>query len=76
MMAPNDQLLRLFTPFAQFKSEMVWLISCYVEYVLKTAYIKDSQVQVDKLFGFLRFKFKNIHGSQKLNLTGLECIFK
>ena len=39
-------------------SEIVWMISTYVQYVWDTAYIKKHEVKLDKFFGYLTFKYK------------------
>ena len=42
-----------------FEEESVWLISTFVNYVWNTVYIGDSDLKLEKFFGFLKFKFKN-----------------
>merc|ERR1712240_279544 len=54
----NWELLNLFLPNTQFEREILWLISSYIGYVWKQCYMKNRHVEVEKLFGFLTFKYR------------------
>ena len=74
MLCSNSQLLSLIIPASTFKWEMIWLISSYVHYAWETVYVGNSCVQIDRLFGFLRFKFRQTIWTNGLNLSGLATI--
>ena len=40
----------------------MWLISSFVNYVWNIVYIGDSDLKLEKFFGFLKFKYKNSGG--------------
>ena len=54
----NWELLNLFLPNTQFEREILWLISNYISYVWEQCYLKNRHVKVEKLFGFLTFKYR------------------
>ena len=54
----NWDLLNLFLPKTRFEQEILWLISNYISYVWKQCYLKNRHVKVEKLFGFLTFKYR------------------
>jgi hypothetical protein len=58
LLSSNWELLNLILPSTQFEQEIVWLISNYVRYVWTTCYVGDSDVKLDKFFGFMTFKYK------------------
>ena len=60
-MGPNVadwDILNLFFPHSSRGRELIWLVSTYVLYVWETVYNKKKEVELDKFFGFLTFKFK------------------
>ena len=59
----NWELINLFLPSSQFEQEIVWLIGTYVDYVWTKVFIGDSELKIEKFFGFLKFKYKNSGGS-------------
>ena len=58
LLSSNWELLNLILPSTQFEQEIVWLISNFVRYVWTTCYVGDSDVKLDKFFGFMTFKYK------------------
>ena len=67
----NWELLNFFLPNTQFEQEILWLLSNYVSYVWKQCYVKSRSVKIEKLFGFLSFKYKaaNLVLRHNLDLT-------
>ena len=59
LLSSNWELLNFFLPRTQFEEEIVWLISIYVNYVWNIVFIGDSEIKLEKFFGFLKFKYKN-----------------
>ena len=55
----NWELLNLFFPKTRFELEILWLLSHYVNYVWRQCFMKNKVVKVEKLFGFLTFKYKS-----------------
>ena len=39
-------------------SEIVWLVSSYVGYVWELVHVRESEVKLDKFFGYLTFKYR------------------
>ena len=54
----NWELLNIILPKTQFEREILWLISNYISYVWKQCFLKNKHVKVEKLFGFLTFKYR------------------
>jgi len=69
----NFDLLNLLLPQGLFDQEVSWLIGIYVHYVWLTVYSNKRDVKVEKLFGFLKFKFKI---ERKLKSVKLESLLK
>ena len=72
-MGPNVadwDIINLFFPKSSRCREILWLVSNYVLYVWDTVHVKKKEVQLDKFFGFLTFKFKMHHGT----LLGLDRV--
>ena len=51
-------ILSLFIPNNDCQRELIWLLGKYVSYVWNSAHLQGSHVTVEKLFGFLRWKYK------------------
>ena len=49
----------------------MWLVGNFVEYVWDNVFIRNSEVKLEKLFGFLSFKYKI---DQKLSGVSLSQI--
>ena len=60
-------LVNLLFPNSRCDSEIVWLVSSYVQYVWETVHVKNSEVKFDRFFGYLTFKYK-------MQLINLHCI--
>ena len=74
-MGPNVtdwNIINLFFPNSSRGQELVWLVSTYVLYVWETVYIKKKEVELDKFFGFLTFKFK-MHQETLIGLDRVLC---
>ena len=71
LMSSNWELINLFLPATQFEQEIVWLVGNFVEYVWDNVFIRNSEVKLEKLFGFLSFKYKI---DQKLSGVSLSQI--
>ena len=55
----NDwDLVNLLFPNSSHDSEIVWLISLYVQYVWEMVQVKKQEVILEKFFGYLTFKYK------------------
>ena len=55
----NDwDLINLLFPNSSHDSEIVWLVSSYVHYVWEMVQVKKQEVNIDKFFGYLTFKYK------------------
>ena len=55
----NDwDLINLLFPHSSHDSEIVWLVSSYVQYVWEMVQVKKQEVKLDKFFGYLTFKYK------------------
>ena len=55
----NDwDLVNLLFPNSSHDSEIVWLISSYVQYVWEMVQVKKQEVILEKFFGYLTFKYK------------------
>ena len=39
-------------------SEIVWLVSSYVQHVREMVHVKNLEVKFEKFFGYLTFKYK------------------
>merc|ERR1711954_482427 len=51
-------LVNLLFPNSRCDSEIVWLVSSYVQYVWETVHVENSEVKFDRFFGYLTFKYK------------------
>ena len=74
-MGPNVtdwDVINLFFPNSSCGQEILWLVSTYVLYVWETVHIKKKEVEPDKFFGFLTFKFK-MHQATMLGLDHVLC---
>ena len=58
LVSSNWELINLFLPRTQYEQEIVWLVGNFVGYVWDNVYIRNSEVRLEKLFGFLTFKYK------------------
>ena len=56
--ASNWDLINLFLPRTHSEQEIVWLLGNYVCYVWENVFTRNSEVKLEKLFGFLTFKYK------------------
>ena len=55
----NDwDLVNLLFPNSSHDSEIVWLVSSYVQYVWEMVQVKKQEVILEKFFGYLTFKYK------------------
>ena len=57
-MVSNWELLNLFIPRTNWEQEILWLLSNYVSYVWDSIFIRNSEVRLEQMFGFLTFKYK------------------
>ena len=53
--------------------EIVWLVSSYVLYVWEMVHVRELEVQRDKFFGFLTFKYKMHQTISQDKLKNLHC---
>ena len=59
-MALTDiDLISLFLPSNGHNRELVWLLVKFIYYVWSTVRERETEVKVDKLYGFLKWKYKN-----------------
>ena len=58
LVSSNWELINLFLPRTQYEQETVWLVGNFVGYVWDDVYIRNSEVRLEKLLGFLTFKYK------------------
>ena len=58
LVSSNWELINLFLPRTQYEQEIVWLVGNFVGYVWDNVYIRNSEVRLEKLFGFLTFNYK------------------
>ena len=64
------ELINLRLPNNRSSNEVIWLISSYVREVWGALYVKGAAVLNDaKLFGFLKFKYKNDQLGARLPLN-------
>ena len=59
LLVSNLDLLTLFLPPRSDDHGIIWLLGKYVHYVWMMVYENEREVQVDKLFGFLKYKYKS-----------------
>ena len=57
-LSSNWELLNLVLPRSEYEQEIILLVSNFVSYVWENIFIRSSEVQLEKLFGFLTFKYK------------------
>ena len=72
-MGPNVadwDIINLFFPNSSRDREILWLVSTYVLYVWETVHVKKKEVELNKFFGFLTFKFK----MHQTSLFGLDRV--
>ena len=72
-MVPNVadwDIINLFFPNSSRDREILWLVSTYVLYVWETVHVKKKEVELEKFFGFLTFKFK----MHQTSLFGLDRV--
>ena len=56
----NAEILSLQLPKSKMENEIVWLVATYLAEIWKERYIKhELVVNKDKLFGFLKFKYRS-----------------
>ena len=55
----NWDLLNLAYPKSNRENEVAWLMSCYVEYTWNHFLVEEKELNLDKFFGFLSFKYKS-----------------
>ena len=53
-------------------SEIVWLISTYVQYVCEMVHVKKGEVRLDKFFGYLTFKYKMHQATSSYHVINLH----
>ena len=58
LISSNWELLNLFLPRTESEQEIIWLVSNFVSYAWESIFNRNSDVKLDKLFGFLTFKYK------------------
>ena len=58
LISSNWELLSLFLPRTESEQEIIWLVSNFVSYAWESIFNRNSDVKLDKLFGFLTFKYK------------------
>ena len=58
MTCTNIELLSLFLPRQGYHREMVWLLVNYINYVWSMVHGRETRVKVEKLYGFLKWKYK------------------
>ena len=68
----NWDLINLFLPSSKFEQEIVWLVGNYVSYVWENISIRNSEVRLEKLFGFLTFKYKMDSRFSGINLAHIS----
>ena len=55
----DEEIVNLCFVSCSNETEIVWLVSSYVQYVWEMVHIKKlHEVKLDKFFGFLTFKYK------------------
>ena len=52
------ELLNLAFPKSCYEREISWLVASYVDFAWKEFMVKDSSLDFDMFFGFLKFKYK------------------
>ena len=57
------ELLNLVLPAIRKENVVVWVIGVYVNYAWQALMINDDIVKIDKFFGFLTFKYKQMQSS-------------
>ena len=57
------ELLNLVLPVIRKENVVVWVIGVYVNYAWQALMINDDIVKIDKFFGFLTFKYKQMQSS-------------
>merc|ERR1711954_532461 len=69
-------LVNLLFPNSRCDSEIVWLVSSYVQYVWETVHVENSEVKFDRFFGYLTFKYKMHQATSCEQLTkgGRNCM--
>ena len=75
LMCSNWELINLILPASHFEQEIVWLIGNFVGYIWKNVFIRNSEVKLEKLFGYLTFKYKldqQLHGAALGQIRGLS----
>ena len=71
----NWELLNLFLPGTSYEQEIIWLVGNFVCYVWENIFIRNTEVKLEKLFGFLSFKYKmdmKLSGVSLVHIRGLS----
>ena len=68
-MVSNLDLLTLFLPPRSDDYGIIWFLGKYVYYVWMMVYENEREAEVEKLFGFLKYKYKSeeVQVSSKLD---------
>ena len=56
-------IVNLAFPTSRKEKAFAWIIGAYVNYVWQTSMVKDELLVVDKFFGFLTYKYKEMRPS-------------
>ena len=70
--ADDWDVVNLLFPSSSRDLEIVWLISTYVLYVWEMVYVRETEVKLDKFFGYLTFKYKMHQESSPAQLINLH----
>ena len=72
-MGPNVadwDIINLLFPNSSRVREILWMVSNYILYVWETVHVRKKEVELNKFFGFLTFKFK----MHQATLLGLDRV--
>ena len=69
----NDwKILNLMFPKSRLEKEVIWLVSSYVWYEWDSVHVRGADVRADQLFGFLKFKYKELQTRSSIPLENLQ----
>ena len=54
--------------------ELIWLVSSYVWYVWDSVHVRGADVRAEQFFGFLKFKYKELHIRSSILLENLQLL--
>ena len=66
------EILNLMFPKSRVEKELIWIVSCYVQYVWDSIHVRGADVRAEQFFGFLKFKYKELQTRSPMLLQNLH----